>query len=46
MSSDEALVAALGSIGGVVMGSAATVAITFFGLFFTDLGIFRRSVPP
>ena len=32
MSSDDALVAALGSIGEVVTGSAGTVAITFFGL--------------
>jgi RND superfamily putative drug exporter len=45
MSSDDSLVAALGSIGGVVMGSAATVAITFFGLAFTDLGIFQTIGP-
>jgi RND superfamily putative drug exporter len=45
MSSDDALVAALNSIGGVVMGSAATVAITFFGLAFTDLGIFQTIGP-
>lgn len=45
MSSDDALVAALGSIGGVVMGSAATVAITFFGLAFTNLGIFQTIGP-
>jgi RND superfamily putative drug exporter len=45
LSSDDALKAALGSIGGVVMGSAATVAITFFGLAFTDLGIFQTIGP-
>jgi RND superfamily putative drug exporter len=45
MSSDDALVAALSSIGGVVMGSAATVAITFFGLEFTNLGIFQTIGP-
>jgi RND superfamily putative drug exporter len=45
MSSDDALVAALSSIGGVVMGSAATVAITFFGLLFTNLGIFQTIGP-
>jgi RND superfamily putative drug exporter len=45
MASDDALVAALGSIGGVVMGSAATVAITFFGLYFTTLGIFQTVGP-
>jgi RND superfamily putative drug exporter len=45
MSSDDALVAALNSIGGVVMGSAGTVAITFFGLEFTDLGIFQTIGP-
>ncbi|MDT5149199.1 MAG: putative drug exporter of the superfamily [Mycobacterium sp.] len=45
MSSDDALLAALGSIGGVVMGSAATVAITFFGLAFTNLGIFQTIGP-
>ncbi|MGH3642758.1 MAG: RND family transporter [Mycobacterium sp.] len=45
MTSDDALVAALSSIGGVVMGSAATVAITFFGLAFTTLGIFLTVGP-
>ncbi|MDT5286719.1 MAG: putative drug exporter of the superfamily, partial [Mycobacterium sp.] len=45
MSSDDALVAALSSIGAVVMGSAATVAITFFGLAFTNLGIFQTIGP-
>ncbi len=45
LSSDDALVAALSSIGGVVMGSAATVAITFFGLAFTTLGIFQTIGP-
>ncbi len=45
MSSDDAVVASLGSIGGVIMGSAATVAITFFGLVFTNLGIFQTIGP-
>jgi RND superfamily putative drug exporter len=45
MASDDALVAALGSIGGVVAGSAATVAITFLGLAFTTLGIFATIGP-
>jgi len=41
MSSDDALVAALGSIGGVITASAGTVAIAFAGLAFTTLGIFQ-----
>jgi RND superfamily putative drug exporter len=45
LSSDDALVAALSSIGGVVLGSAATVAVTFFGLLFTNLGIFQTIGP-
>ncbi len=45
MTSDDAIVAALSSIGAVVMGSAATVAITFFGLAFTNLGIFQTIGP-
>lgn len=45
MESDEALVAALGSIGKVIAGSAGTVAITFLGLAFTHLGIFATIGP-
>jgi RND superfamily putative drug exporter len=45
MSSDDALVAALGSIGKVIAGSAGTVAITFFGLAFTKLGVFSTVGP-
>ena len=33
------------SIGGVITGSAGTVAITFFGLAFTTLGIFSTIGP-
>jgi RND superfamily putative drug exporter len=43
--SDDALVAALGSIGKVIAGSAGTVAITFFGLAFTKLGVFSTVGP-
>jgi putative drug exporter of the RND superfamily len=45
LSSDDALVAALGSIGKVIAGSAGTVAITFFGLAFTKLGVFSTVGP-
>ena len=45
MSSDDALVAALGSIGNVIAGSAGTVAITFLGLAFTKLGVFSTVGP-
>lgn len=45
MSSDDALVAALGSIGKVIAGSAGTVAITFLGLAFTNLGVFATVGP-
>jgi putative drug exporter of the RND superfamily len=40
-STDDALVEALASIGGVITASAATVAIAFAGLTFTTLGIFQ-----
>ena len=43
--SDDALVEALGTIGKVIAGSAGTVAITFFGLIFTSLGIFSTIGP-
>ena len=39
------MVAALGSIGKVIAGSAGTVAITFFGLAFTNLGVFSTVGP-
>lgn len=42
---DEAIVEALGSIGGVIAGSAGTVAITFFGLGFATLGVFATLGP-
>ena len=45
MTSDDALVAALGSIGAVLAGSAGTVALTFLGLAFTTLGIFLTVGP-
>lgn len=45
LSSDDALVAALGSIGKVIAGSAGTVAIAFFGLAFTNLGVFSTVGP-
>ncbi|WP_434006574.1 RND family transporter [Mycolicibacterium goodii] len=45
LSSDDAVVAALDSIGKVIAGSAGTVAITFLGLAFTDLGVFSTVGP-
>ena len=45
LSSDDALIAALGSIGRVIAGSAGTVAITFMGLAFTKLGVFSTVGP-
>jgi RND superfamily putative drug exporter len=45
LSSDDAVVAALGSIGKVIAGSAGTVAITFLGLAFTNLGVFSTVGP-
>ncbi len=45
MASDDALVAALGTIGEVIAGSAGTVAITFFGSRSSPSGhLLRRSV--
>ena len=43
--SDEAVAAALTSIGKVIAGSAATVSITFLGMIFTKLGAFRNVGP-
>lgn len=45
MESDTAVVSALSSIGEVIAGSAATVAITFLGLMFTKLGAFSTVGP-
>ncbi|MFV8052220.1 RND family transporter [Mycobacterium sp. 48b] len=45
MSSDVSIVSALSSIGEVIAGSAATVAITFLGLMFTKLGAFSTVGP-
>ena len=46
LSSDKALIQALGSIGAVIAGSAGTVALTFLALAFTTLGIFLTVGPP
>ncbi len=45
LSSDDAIVEALASIGEVIAGSAGTVAITFFGMSFTKLAIFSTVGP-
>lgn len=45
LSSDDAIVAAMESIGRVIAGSAGTVAITFLGLAFTQLGAFSTVGP-
>jgi putative drug exporter of the RND superfamily len=45
LNSDDAVVAALGSIGKVIAGSAGTVAVTFLGLAFTKLGVFSTVGP-
>jgi putative drug exporter of the RND superfamily len=45
LSSDDAVVAALESIGRVIAGSAGTVAVTFLGLAFTKLGVFSTVGP-
>lgn len=45
MKSDVAVVSALTSIGEVIAGSAATVALTFLGLMFTKLGAFSTVGP-
>jgi len=43
--SDQALTKALTSIGKVIAASAATVAITFLGMIFTELGILKTVGP-
>lgn len=40
MTSDDAVIEAMSSIGKVIAGSAATTALAFFGLSFTQLGVF------
>src|ERR1700744_588615 len=45
MPSDEAVAAALTSIGKVIAGSAATVSITFLGMIFTKLGAVKNVGP-
>ena len=45
MDSDTAIASALVTIGKVIAGSAGTVAITFLGLQFTDLGVFSTVGP-
>ncbi|WP_231614191.1 RND family transporter [Mycobacterium nebraskense] len=43
--SDQAVITALASIGKVIAASAATVAVTFLGMIFTQLGILRTVGP-
>lgn len=43
--SDQAVVQALTSIGKVIAASAATVAVTFLGMIFTQLGVFSTVGP-
>jgi RND superfamily putative drug exporter len=43
--SDQAVTKALASIGKVIAASAATVAVTFLGMIFTQLGILRSAGP-
>lgn len=45
MNSDDALVTSLATIGEVITGSAATVAVTFLGLSFATLGVFLTVGP-
>ncbi|MGV0715982.1 RND family transporter [Mycolicibacterium sp. XJ662] len=40
LNSDDAVIAAMESIGKVIAGSAATTALAFYGLSFTKLGVF------
>jgi putative drug exporter of the RND superfamily len=43
--SDQAVIKALASIGKVIAASAATVAVTFLGMIFTQLGILKSAGP-
>lgn len=45
LSSDDAVVSALGSIGKVIAGSAGTTALAFYGLAFTQLAVFSTVGP-
>ncbi|MBX7431922.1 MMPL family RND transporter [Mycobacterium sp. Y57] len=45
LSSDDAVIAAMDSIGKVIAGSAGTTAVTFFGLAFTQLAVFSTVGP-
>jgi RND superfamily putative drug exporter len=45
MASDDAVVYSLATIGEVITGSAATVALTFMGLSFATLGVFLTVGP-
>lgn len=45
LSSDDAVVEALASIGKVIAGSAGTTALAFFGLAFTQLSVFSTVGP-
>ena len=45
LDSDQAVARALTSIGKVIAASAATVAVTFLGMIFTQLGILRSAGP-
>jgi putative drug exporter of the RND superfamily len=45
MASDDAVVHSIATIGEVICGSAATVAVTFMGLSFASLGVFLTVGP-
>ncbi|MDY6811685.1 MAG: MMPL family transporter, partial [Actinomycetota bacterium] len=45
LTSDEAVIGAMDSIGKVIAGSAGTTAVTFVGLSFTDLAVFSTVGP-
>lgn len=45
MGSDEAVIRSIATIGEVITGSAATVALTFMGLSFATLGVFLTVGP-
>lgn len=45
MNSDDSVIYAIASVGEVVVGSAATVALTFMGLSFATLGVFLTVGP-
>jgi RND superfamily putative drug exporter len=45
LDSDQAVIKALASIGKVIAASAATVAVTFLGMIFAELGILKSAGP-